>query len=103
MGQCPLSLKVGEIPHRPVNSVEYSQALEKEIDRLKAKLEARDEILHKIKTWCEAYPLEVFPKPDLKKAAEVLSANGMTLDSINADNVRHVLEGIKDIMKGGEK
>jgi len=64
------------------------------------------EALQKIDNWAQAYPLEVFPKPDLKKAAVVLKASGMTLDSILYDAKRHVLEGVKDIvgeaLKGGD-
>jgi hypothetical protein len=52
----------------------------------------------RLQNWSDAYPLKVFPKPDLKKAAKVLKDAGMTLDSISADNMRHVLEGIKDII-----
>jgi hypothetical protein len=40
--------------------------------------------------WLDAYPLTMFPEPDLKRAAEVLKAAGMTLDSISASNMRHV-------------
>lgn len=61
--------------------------------------ELRDK-LHQIETWINAYPLEIFPEPDFKKAAEVLKQNGMTLDSISASNMRHVLNGIKDIIEG---
>ena len=52
-----------------------------------------------IQIWANAYPLEIFPKPDLIKAREVLKAAGMTLDSISADNMRHVLNGVKDIVE----
>lgn len=55
--------------------------------------------LAKIVQWIEAYPLEVFPEPDLKKAAKVLKENGMTLDAISASNMRHVLNGIKAIIE----
>lgn len=58
-----------------------------------------EEKLHKIKIWCDAYPLSVFPEPDLKKAAKVLKENGMTLDSISAHNFRHVLNGIKNLIE----
>ncbi len=57
-----------------------------------------EQALTHIDTWAKAYPLEAFPKPDLKRAAEVLKAAGMTLDAISADNMRHVLNGIKDIV-----
>lgn len=55
--------------------------------------------IQKILNWCNAYPLDVFPEPDLKKAARILKENGMTLDSISASNMRHVLEGIKEILE----
>ena len=54
---------------------------------------------NKIKTWIDAYPLDIFPEPDFKKAHEVLKANGITLDAISASNMRHVLNGIKDIIE----
>ncbi|MHC4194283.1 MAG: hypothetical protein ACYSP9_08960, partial [Planctomycetota bacterium] len=73
----------------------------------KEQLAARDKALTKIQTWARAYPIDVFEKPNLKKAAEVLKANGMTLDAISADAMRHVLEGVKDIveqaLKGNER
>ncbi len=56
------------------------------------------EKLHKIRQWCDAYPLDVFPEPDLKKAADVLKANGITIDTISASNMRHVLNGVKKIL-----
>jgi len=65
---------------------------------LQAKVERYEKALERIQTWAHAYPLEAFPKPDLKKAHEVLKAAGMTLDAISADNMRHVLNGIKNIV-----
>ena len=53
--------------------------------------------LNRIANWSRAYPLEAFPKPDLAKAAEVLSAAGMTLDAISADAMRHVIERVGKI------
>jgi hypothetical protein len=41
----------------------------------------------------------MFPEPDLKKAAEVLKANGMTLDAISASCMRHVVEGVGKIAR----
>ena len=65
-------------------------------------LERHETALERIQTWAKAYPLEVFPKPtkdNFKQAAEVLKANGLSLDRISADNMRHVLDGIKDIVE----
>ncbi len=61
-------------------------------------LEELQDKLHKIKTWINAYPLDVFPEPDFIKAAKVLKQNGITLDSISSSNMRHVLRGIKNIL-----
>ena len=79
---------------------------EEENSTLRADLKARDEeierlrkALERIRVWSKAYPLDIFPKPDLKKAHKVLKAAGMTLDAISADTMRHVLEGIKDIIE----
>jgi hypothetical protein len=54
--------------------------------------------LEAIRRWCDAYPLKVFPEPDLEKAAKLLSAGGMTLDAISASSMRYVLNGIKKII-----
>ena len=59
----------------------------------------RDALIE-IETWARAYPLTVFPEPDLTKAASVLSQHGMTLDAISANAMRHVLSGIVDIVRG---
>lgn len=71
--------------------------LQKRNDDLQAENERLKEGYRRIGNWTKAYPLEVFPKPDMKKAAKVLKAAGMTLDAIAADNMRHVLNGVKDI------
>ncbi len=55
--------------------------------------------LERVRMWANAYPLKAFPKPDLKKAAEILKAAGMTLDSISADTMRYVISGVKDIVE----
>jgi hypothetical protein len=58
-----------------------------------------EDALEEIRSWSEAYPLTVFPEPDLKKARALLEAGGMTLDSISAHCMRHVVEGVGEIAK----
>ena len=58
---------------------------------LTEKVERYADVLDDIVRWSKAYPLEVFPEPDLKKAHEILKANGMTLDAISASSMRHVV------------
>lgn len=55
--------------------------------------------LVKIAQWSDAYPLDIFPEPDLAKAAALLQAGGMTLDAISASNMRHVVVEVGMIAK----
>ena len=64
-----------------------------------AKIERYEEALHRIVQWSRAYPLEVFPEPDLKRVHEVLTAHGMTLDAISAHAMRHAVEGVGKIAR----
>ena len=61
------------------------------------RLEVSTEALRRIDAWANAYPLSVFPEPDFEKAASALKANGMTLDSISASNMRHCVSGVGKI------
>jgi hypothetical protein len=49
------------------------------------------ETLDRIEQWSKAYPLEIFPEPDFTRARELLKAGGMTIDSVSASNMRHVI------------
>lgn len=60
---------------------------------------AAQEILN----WIDAYPLDLFPEPDLKKAAKVLKENGLTLDAISASNMRHVLIRMKETIEANTR
>jgi hypothetical protein len=76
----------------PYGWPELADKLADEIERLRHALE-------EIEAWSRAYPLRVFPEPDFDKAAELLKAGGMTLDSISASNMRHVVEGVGAIAR----
>ena len=65
---------------------------ENRIDRLESALQ-------RIDSWSRAYPLDIFPEPDLKKARALLEAGGITLDSISAHCMRHVVEGVGKIAR----
>ena len=66
--------------------------------KLTERIEEAEEKLNKISNWVHAYPISVFPEPDLEKAAKILKENGMTLAAISASNMRHVLNGIAVII-----
>ena len=70
-----------------------------EVAQLEQRVEELEEALGSIRQWSDAYPLDIFPEPDFKKAQEILKAGGMTLDGISASNMRHVVEGVGEIAK----
>jgi hypothetical protein len=59
-----------------------------------ADCELVEDFLHELDGWETAYPLSAFPEPDLKRAAELLKAGGMTLDAVSASNMRYVVKCI---------
>lgn len=53
---------------------------------------ARDsELLGWLQQWLDCYKTDIFPDPDLAKAAAVLKDNGLTIDSLSAHMGRHIL------------
>lgn len=73
--------------------------LNKRYEDLERERDALAEGFQEIIQWCNAYPLSVLPEPNLKKAHELLSAGGITLDAISASAMRHVLKGIVKIIE----
>jgi hypothetical protein len=62
------------------------------------KADRLEDALQLISNWQQAYPLEVFPEPDLKEARKLLAVGGITLDSVSVHAMRHVINGVKDIV-----
>lgn len=62
-----------------------------------------DEVMDRIKSWSEAYPLDIFPEPDFKKARKLLDAGDMTLDSVSASNMRHVITKVWDMLQSAKQ
>jgi len=60
-----------------------------------------EESLRHVANWANAYPLDMFPEPDFKKAHELLKAGGMTLDAISASNMRHVVTRVAELARRG--
>ena len=77
--------------------------LEAECAALREKVELKDELLQRIADWCVAYPLEVFPKPDVKASVKALHDAGLSYDAISANAMRHVVEGIAKIISPPEE
>jgi TolA-binding protein len=77
-------------------AIQLAQELHKDLYEQAERLQER---LDQIRTWCDAYPLDIFPEPDLKEARRLLEAGGMTLDAVSAQAMRHVLNGIRIIIE----
>ena len=70
----------------------------RQLEEVRRDAERLQDAMQELRQWVEAYPVDVFLPPDLKKAHEVLAQNGMTLDGIAAHVSRHVLTGVKRIV-----
>ncbi len=60
------------------------------------------EALQRIVRWAEAYPIDIFHEPskeECRRAHELLTANGMTLDAFSASMGRHCMDGVADIAR----
>lgn len=75
-----------------VDIASFTEPLQERIDDL-------IEALQSISQWADAYPLPIFPEPDLAKAAKLLNDGGITLDAISAHCMRHVIAGVGAIAK----
>jgi len=66
---------------------------------LQAKLDDAADAFHKLDNWAKAYPLDMFPVPDLEKARKLLMDGGITLDAVSATAMRHVISGVAYIVQ----
>lgn len=61
------------------------------------------EALHRILDWANAYPEDIFPPQDLKKADEVLKQAGISMSAMYGTWGRWITNGIREIAKGSIK
>ena len=78
---------------------DHAKSTAEEIARVVNEDHDHVEALQRIEQWSKAYPLDIFPEPDFKKAAELLKAGGITLDAISASCMRHVVEHVGEIAR----
>lgn len=71
---------------------------DKQIEELKERIAELEATLESLKAWADAYPLTIFPEPDLKLAAEALSDVGITLDALSASTMRYVLKQVVEMI-----
>ena len=65
-------------------------------DKLIEENQRLTEAIEFVDNWCKAYPIKIFPEPDMKKAHQALKEHGMTLDAISTSNMRHVITRVRE-------
>lgn len=60
-------------------------------------IEGLTDRLDRIRAWCDAYPIEVFPDQDLEKANTVLAEAGISMSAMHGQWARHIMSGIASI------
>lgn len=64
-------------------------------------LDESQEALHKIKQWCDAYPVEVFipvSSEDMKRADQILKDAGINMSAMHGEWARHITSGMSKIV-----
>jgi hypothetical protein len=61
------------------------------------RIEGLEKALKSINSWADAYPLISVSEPDFAVCKKALEQAGQKLESVNASNVRHVIETVKRI------
>lgn len=75
-----------------------TQKARQHIEELEERIAELEAVLESIKAWARAYPLEIFPEPDLGQVAQVLNDAGITLDAVSASTIREVLREITEMI-----
>lgn len=60
-----------------------------------------EKALHDIEAWARAYPLKVFPEPDMTRVSYLLARDGMSLDAVSASCMRLCLSGVLCLVADG--
>lgn len=66
----------------------------------------RGDVLERLQQWADAYPLAVFPEPlrqEWQQANEVLAQAGLSMTRMSASNMRHVINGVRQLVDEGLK
>ena len=69
----------------------------KEIEQLQAEIERLKELLQRIQQWCEAYPIDIFPEPDLAECKTRLGDK--LLSRLSASNMRYVVTKLAEMIQ----
>lgn len=69
------------------------------IDALEGRIDDLEEALHRIRNWCDAYPVDVFIPPtkeQIKASVEAMKAPGCaSSEAMHGSWARHILGGVR--------
>lgn len=81
----------------------HSQLMLEVLEQYTALLSNHQDMVGRLESWVKAYPLEIFPEPNMKLVAECLKEGGHSLDAVSASGMRHVLNGVAGIIGSKER
>lgn len=64
------------------------------LDKTRERLHDAEEVIAKVDNWARAYPLDVFPEPDIARCAELLNTGGQSIERLAAYARRGAIEWI---------
>lgn len=71
---------------------------QRELQVLRDELERANDALDSIAKWTEAYPVEMFPEPDMARATKALADAGIEIGAVSGKAMRHVVSGVARII-----
>ena len=81
-----------------LKSIEIGDSKQMDIDKLQAENEKLKEAIELLQNWVKAYPLDMFPEPDLKLARKLLEDGDVNYSALNVYAMRHVINGVRRII-----
>jgi hypothetical protein len=89
--------------YRDADRVEVTKLKERiaELEEFIETIDHQYDAMQRIKSWCEAYPVDIFTPPDWTEVKEKLGSELLT--RVSASNMRHVVDGITEIITQCEK
>ena len=61
------------------------------------RVEIYEATLRALVAWADAYPVSIFPEPDLGAARKALEKAGLSLDGVAASCMRHVVDKVAQV------
>ena len=94
--QHPLTIDGEPLSTKQLHELITSQALT--IDKLYSEVGRLNDVIGLLRNWVKAYPLDMFPEPDLKLARKLLEDGGVNYSALNVYSMRHVINGVGKII-----